>query len=369
MRFMLIIGASAFYLASTQPAQAENYPFDTNLWQIDAEESEFVSHLGQQALKLKGGDAILKDLQLIDGIIEFDIAVSEVRGFSGAVFRVQDSENLEHFYIRSHQSGNPDANQYTPVFNGVSAWQLYHGKGYGEPVEYRFDQWMHIKVVFQNSRAEVFIDSDMPSVLVDELMRPIAQGYVGVNASNFAAAYFANFEVSALPRDYEFAETEEDLEERAETVVTSWMISDTFAGADLDGVTRLEQSMAEARRWTPLPANYNGITNMARIQGLEDDKKTAFARVSIHSDRAQIKSLNFGYSDAVAVFANGTLLYSGDNTYMSRDYRYLGTIGLFDKVYLPLKSGDNEIWFAVTEAFGGWGIQAQFDDLDGITIN
>jgi len=37
---------------------------------------------------------------------------------------------FEHFYIRPHQSGNPDANQYTPVFNGVSAWQLYHGALY-----------------------------------------------------------------------------------------------------------------------------------------------------------------------------------------------------------------------------------------------
>jgi hypothetical protein len=227
---------------------------------------------------------------------------------------------------------------------------------------------MHIRVVFQNSRAEVFIDSVTPTVLVDELMRPIAEGYVGVNASNFSTAYFANFQVSALPRDYVFAQPAEDLEERAETVVTSWMISDTFAGADLDGVTRLDESMTETRRWTSLPANYNGITNMARIQGLEDDKKTAFARLSIRSDRAQIKGLSFGYSDAVSVFANRTLLYSGDNTYVSRDYRYLGTIGLFDKVYLPLRSGDNEIWFAVTEAFGGWGIQAQFDDLDGITI-
>jgi hypothetical protein len=30
--------------------------------------------------------------------------------------------------------------------------------------------------------------------------------------------------------------------------------------------------------------------------------------------------------------------------------------------------GDNEIWFAVTEAFGGWGIKAQFDDLQGIVV-
>ena len=62
-------------------------------------------------------------------------------------------------------------------------------------------------------------------------------------------------------------------------------------------------------------------------------------------------------------------IYSGSNFYRSRDYRYLGTIGWFDKVYLPLEAGENEIWFAVTEAFGGWGIQAQFDDLEGISLH
>ena len=50
------------------------------------------------------------------------------------------------------------------------------------------------------------------------------------------------------------------------------------------------------------------------------------------------------------------------------DYRYLGTIGLFDTVYLPLHPDVNEIWFALGEAFGGWGIMAQFDDLQGIVI-
>lgn len=51
-----------------------------------------------------------------------------------------------------------------------------------------------------------------------------------------------------------------------------------------------------------------------------------------------------------------------------RDYRFLGTIGLFDEVYLPLKKGENELWLAVTESFGGWGIKALIEDLAGLTI-
>jgi len=44
----------------------------------------------------------------------------------------------------------------------------------------------------------------------------------------------------------------------------------------------------------------------------------------------------------------------------------LGTIGLFDRVFLPLHRGENEVLFSVTEDFGGWGIMARFDDMNGI---
>jgi len=76
----------------------------------------------------------------------------------------------------------------------------------------------------------------------------------------------------------------------------------------------------------------------------------------------------FGYSDPVRAYFNDRLVYSGDNGYQTRDYRYLGTIGLFDEVWLPLERGDNELWFAVSEDFGGWGIVCRLQDLDGVEI-
>ena len=50
-------------------------------------------------------------------------------------------------------------------------------------------------------------------------------------------------------------------------------------------------------------------------------------------------------------------------THMHADH-YLGTIGLFDSVALSLNAGENEIWIAVSEAFGGWGIMATITDLN-----
>jgi hypothetical protein len=70
----------------------------------------------------------------------------------------------------------------------------------------------------------------------------------------------------------------------------------------------------------------------------------------------------------VSVYLNGTLLYRGDNTYVSRDYRYLGTIGQFDEVPLSLQPGVNELVFVVSEGFGGWGITATFLDTNGMSF-
>ena len=72
--------------------------------------------------------------------------------------------------------------------------------------------------------------------------------------------------------------------------------------------------------------------------------------------------LRFGYSDRVRDFLNGRLLYSGDNGYRSRDFRYLGTIGLFDSVPLALRAGENELLLAVSDSFGGWGVLAEVGD-------
>jgi hypothetical protein len=68
------------------------------------------------------------------------------------------------------------------------------------------------------------------------------------------------------------------------------------------------------------------------------------------------------------VYLNGRALYGGDDSNRSRDYRFLGSIGWFDAVWLPLDEGENELVLAVSESFGGWGVQARFPSPDGIEL-
>ena len=73
---------------------------------------------------------------------------------------------------------------------------------------------------------------------------------------------------------------------------------------------------------------------------------------------ATVREMSFGFSDRVRVYLNGRLLYAGNDGYTTRDYRFLGSVGLFDTVALPLQKGDNELAFAVSENFGGWAVVA-----------
>ena len=340
------------------PAPPETIPFDDERWTIEAAEHELVDYMGERALRIKGGAAVLPEVDVANAIVEFDIAISKERGFAGLVFRMQDRANYEHFYIRPHQSGNPDANQYTPVFNGISAWQLYHGAEFASPTAYEFNEWIPVKISFAGSKAEVHINSGEPVLRIDGLRRGDFDGAIGVNSANFSAVHFANFRYTPLSVAYEFPWQVEVRESDADTVL-SWDVSESFEGAVLNGVAELSPELTDGLEWTRLAAEPSGITNLAQANGLNEGKNTAFARIFVTADKAQMKKLQFGYSDKAAVFVNGKRVYNGDNTYMSRDYRYLGTIGLFDSVMLPLEAGENEICVAVSEAFGGWGIMGR----------
>jgi hypothetical protein len=343
-------------------------PFDSGLWQWYAVESRVEQHLGRTSLYLKGGIATVASASLTDGMIEFDLAFTGERGFLGGVWRVQDPRNYEEFYVRPHQSGNPDANQYTPVFHGVSGWQLYHGPRYTVPVVYRFGEWFRVRILFSGAQAEVYIeDMERPVLFVDGLKRSVAPGGVGVSAGNFAPGWFSNFSFTAMeaPPLQGRPGPPEPLPEGG---IPAWWVSDVFPESALEGCYVLGPDDLSGRSWTRLEAESSGLANLARVQGIHLRRNTVFARKVIVSDREQIKRLDFGFSDRVRVYLNRRLLYRGDDTYQSRDYRFLGSIGYFDALYLPLGPGENELLLAVSEELGGWGLQAKLEDLAGLTF-
>ena len=328
-------------------------------WEFNAEEHRVEEHLGRESVFLRGGTAIAEGVKLEHGVFEFDVAFPPGRDFPGGLWRAQDHRNYETFFVRPHQSGNPDATQYTPVFNDVFGWQLYHGEPFQVPLELRCNEWLRLRFAFVGVRAEITVGDHAPIVV--PLKRDVAAGSVGLLGGVFAGTHFSRFSVEAIEPDAA-ALVPADPGPVAPGAIGAWDVSDPFAFA---GPELLE---LDGRRWTRLESEPSGLANLARVNGLDEGRDTVFARAVIRSAGAQSKRLEFGFSDRVRVFLNGRLLFSADDSYRSRDYRFLGSIGWWDALQLPLDEGRNELVMEVSEDFGGWGVQARFPDPAGLTL-
>ncbi len=360
---LMMFGMST--VLTTRDLHAQSFPFDGEGWVFQGD-YKVESYKGAESLVLQSGaSASLPGVDFKNGVIEYDVAIERNRGFILTQFRKQDGQNYEEYYLRPHQSGNPDAMQYTPVYNGFSGWQLYHGENHSNTYHFKENEWMHIKLVIVDSQMEVFIDNmNIPILHVFDLKRTVASGSFAFAAS-LMQARFANLEIK--PTDsHNFVSTYKSVPEHAPEMVGTWEVSTAFSNTAL-GHT-LSRKLVDDLEWQTLESEYTGIINLAQANAREDGKNTVFAKFTVTSDRDQVKQLALGYSDIVRIYGNNKAIYEGQHIFRSRDYRYLGTVGYFDSVFLDLKRGKNEVWFAVTENFGGWGAMAKFTDLDGISL-
>jgi len=203
------------------------------------------------------------------------------------------------------------------------------------------------------------------------LKREVTSGKVGLIAEPTpmlsSQAHFSNFSYTNMSNPPLKGRTREP-EPVAEGTIMSWLVSETFGENTLGNKYQITKADKKKLVWNRLSCEPSGLANLARLQGITREKNTVFARVTVVSEKEQIKQLQFGFSDRVKVYLNDQLIYGGNNTFRTRDYRFLGTIGYFDELYLPLRKGENELWMAVSESFGGWGLQARFEDMEGITV-
>ncbi len=326
--------------------------FHSDGWDWGEGEREWSIFRRRMSTVARGFAAALADVELEDGWVELELAVGAEQSFHGIVWRAADDRNYESFFVRPHQVGNPDAVQYTPVTNGISSWQLYHGDGFWAPLRFPVGDWFRIRVDFAGSRAEVRVGDLTTVALVCPLKEPRRHGRIGVLVSG-PDVHFGDL---AFGEDSEVDPAPPPQPAPPAGVIREWDVSDAFAEEEL------EQERAKPRSWTPVESEPGGLVDLARVQGIEDGRNTALARATIPADGAGAKAVQLGFSDRARVYLNGAALYVGDATYRSRDYRFLGSIGWHDTVYLPLEKGDNELVVAVSEDFGGWGVQARVVD-------
>lgn len=351
MRFVSLLAAFLSAVVGIAAAQENVVDFDSTQWvKVNA---QVVDHLGRKSLM---GNAYLPDADFGNGVIEVDVAVSGDRSYPGVVFRAFTQADYEHVYIRPHRGGlYPDAVQYAPKINGIASWQLFNGPGYTASAVFPKDEWMHLRIEVNGTQARLFID-DManPALVVDRLQHGAKNGGIGVEGPPDGTAYFSNFRYERRDDLVFDPPCQVDL---PPGTITEWELSPSKKITEIDTEKYPGKTELAKIEWQKVQCEPDGLLNVARYitrAGREPD--CVLARTAIRSDKDQTKKYLVGYSDAVSVFLNGEILYAGESAYQQRDPSFLGIIGLFDAVYLPLKRGENELVLMVSESFGGWGL-------------
>ncbi|MEE9443038.1 MAG: hypothetical protein V3V99_10280 [candidate division Zixibacteria bacterium] len=369
LRIFILLLLLIFFNIATLPKQAcsETVGFDSNRWTILA--GQVTEHLGRTAFE---GIAVLGDVEFEDGIIEFDIAAitDREKSYPGIIFRIQ-GQNYERFYVRPHRSAlYSDVLQYTPTINGVAGWQLYSGDGCTEKATIPVGQWIHMKMVIKGTQAQLFIDdNEKPALSISELKLGPRRGSIGVFGPAVGVSYFSNFsytldstvQIDPIP-----------IKEPVFGVIKNWELSEPVNRLEIDDEKTPDQLGLTELSWKSVESDPFGLVDICQHYTWNYfNANLVWAKTTINSSEDQLRKFSFGYSDAVNIFLNGQLIFSGVSTYQGRDPSFLGIIGLFDALYLPLKNGDNELIFAVMETFGGWGFMCQDADTvylaDGVT--
>ncbi len=355
MRGKLVL---AMLLAMSAPARGhaagEAVGFESPRWAVaDGQRDEYLER------KALAGTALLEGASMRNGTIEVDVVVTGARSYPGIVFRRAGTGEYERVYLRPHRSGlYADVVQYVPAFHGVDSWQLYSGPGFTAPAIIPTGQWVHLKLEVAGTQARLFIgEARQPALTIRELKHAPREGGLGVMAPADGSAHFSNFRYT--PDDTLRIDAPPPAGP-VPGVVRNWELSAT-APADLVDMERYPKS--GARGWTRVTADANGLVDVSRHRARREDQiECVFARTYLDARKAETRKLRFGYSDEVSVFLNGTLLFRGDSAYRSRDSSFLGVVGLFDALYLPLKPGRNELLLIVKETMGGWGFMCQSGD-------
>ncbi|MGZ4333561.1 MAG: hypothetical protein ACXVRJ_04745 [Gaiellaceae bacterium] len=324
-------------------------PCDLDRWEWGEIRLVVETYAGRPCVRIDGLGtyAQARGVELVEGVIEADVAIPRGRSFHGLAWRLTDGPHHESFFVRTHQVGNDDAIQYTPAFHGVSSWQLYHGDGFWRALEFPLGDWFTIRLALAGDRLQVQVDG-REAIAVTRQRVPVEPGGVGLLAGG------DDYRVA----DLRWSPAAPDLrplppERRTPGAIERWQASEPFAEVEI------EARLRPRRDWTTVDAEPSGLLDISRVAALWDESNTGLARTTLRSEEARVAPLEFGFSDRVTLFLNGRPLFGGRDGYRSRDYRFLGSIGWFDTVHLPLVPGDNELVAAVSEDFGGWGIQAR----------
>lgn len=368
--FSIVCLAGTMALPVLAQDKAKTIAFAGHEWDVTAQEAQIVDYLDEEALHLTQGRVWLDGDQFSDGVIKFDVAYDDGQGFVGFLWRNEDRNRYEEIYFRAHLAGKPDAVQYTPVENKNSAWQIFTDENAVTGLNQKFGEWNKVKLVVKGDKADLYFNSDEPALHIPDLKTDLKNGGIGLRVSsgqNKKEAYFSNFSFRPLKSSDEIIGQAKPDAELPSGLISSWKVSSNVAEDDLKSAL-LPAEIQKDLNWTMLNVETNGIANLSKVANRDRKNNTVFVKLNIDAEMDKVTEFQFGYSDRARIYVNGKLAYSGENGWHTQDHRYYGTVGLFDSIGLDLKKGDNEVWAAISENFGGWAFVGAIEDQEGLNL-
>src|SRR5262249_40064290 len=257
-----VLFESAAHSQTPQTSRTLSVPADSPRWDLEGL-AKAAEYQGRKSLFLDGGAAVLKDLEIRDGVIDVDVATPATRGFFGIQFRIaKDGANAEWVYLRQHKSGLPDAMQYTPVLNTGLNWQIYNGPGFTGAVDIPKDVWFHLRLEVVGAQAKLYVkEMDMPVLVMNDLKSGLQHGQIAL-AVLTGATYFSNFEVRTTPD----APWERHLPLMPPGTLTKWSISPSYDALARKLERPLSSSESTSIQWQDVEAEPPGLVVLYRYR-------------------------------------------------------------------------------------------------------
>ncbi len=351
----LFIASFAFQVSNAQDSATKINMVSTN-WDLP-KEATFERFDNRETLLLKGGRAMVKNLNFTNGTIEVEVYANSMRSFAGITFRRQFN-NMEEVYMRMHKSNQADAVQYTPIFNNESNWQLF--REYQAQVSFKNVGWNTLRIEVNNSTAKVFVN-DEKVMYIDDLRTDHTSGEIGLFA--LFTNRFSNF---CITHEDEAAVNENAGKNPADpNIISQWEISkarafkeeyinfDDFLEEQYETVKTEESGLLLISKHLKKSASGNFEAN---------EEEYTIATTSIYAESSETRLFSFDYSDKIIVFLNGEPIFRGDNSFRAKGVQYMGHIDLnTNKLYLRLEKGENKLHCVVIDKANGWGLIGKFE--------
>ncbi len=351
-------------------------------WEYDTASIKFIIHRNVKAAYVSNGSPLfLKNQRFSNGTIEYDIEFG--RGFPGITFRLSDDKkNGDNFYLRYFGGVSSPENrttlQYAAIIDNMSIWDLTDE--YQAGAKLIIPGWNHVKLVIAGKQMKAYVnDMSRPALIVPELEGGLSEGNIlffggQITIANLVLRPNA---IEDLPATSGYIPTYNDTR-----YLRDWKVSaaqslpqgkDIILALPYMGGTPAKPELPDSTtQWTAIHAENRGIVNLTRMFGHVEktERRLAWLKTTILSDRIQERMLNLGFSDEIWLFVNGQLLYIDKNHFGTPAQKFpKGRCTIENTtIKLPLQQGKNEILIGLTNYFYGWGIIARLDDMDGIHI-